>query len=419
MTVGSRDHPDDETLRVAILGSYPTWPFREQLRLRRDTRHVTTTWNVNLAEALARRDGLEIEFFTLAAGIPESRVIPLTDNLRIHFLSMPRIVKGLDLALGLRLSTAMIGRELERVSPDVVHGIGTEHPFAHIATTLPYPSVITVHGVMSRVIKAVQVPPWSPKRMFARLERRVLRTARHVITISPYVEEALQIGAGTHTYDIENSIDRVFFEGDLTAVPRSGLAFVGMIQPRKGVDVLLEALQLLPPSDRPKPIMIIGSVVPEYESYARGLREFIAEKGLEEWITFSGGLDQRQLSRALRSVEALVLPSREETAPMVIAEAMACGARIVASDVGGVRHMVRPHATGLIVPPERPAALAEALRQALNDDLFPPREVGRAEAQRRFHPDTVAEATEAVYRKVLADARKQPTTTGQDLDRHP
>lgn len=400
VSAGAGEVTAPQRLRVALLGSYPTWPFRRQLELRRDTRHVTTTWNVNLANALARRPGIEVDFLTLTAGIPRTQVIQVAEHFRVHFLKMPRWEKALDLLLGLRLSTAVVRRKLRNIGPDIVHGIGTEHPFAHIATALDYPSVITVHGVVSRVVEALSLPPWSPKRAFARVERRVLRRARHIIVINPYVRQALPVAGTARTYNIENPIDPVFFKDEAGPRLRSGLLFVGMIQPRKGVDVLLNALTLIAPEERPA-LTIIGSVIPQSRRYRRLLQRFAATHGLDPCIIWQDSIDQAELSRRLRQVKALVLPSREETAPMVIAEALASGTPVVASDVGGVRYMIEPAVTGLLVPPEQPELLAHALRDVLTNDWYSSEARARNEARRRFHPDSVAEATESVYRKVI------------------
>jgi glycosyltransferase involved in cell wall biosynthesis len=65
-----------------------------------------------------------------------------------------------------------------------------------------------------------------------------------------------------------------------------------------------------------------------------------------------------------------VQPARERTEilPLAILEAMAVGTPVVATDVGGVRDLVRDGDTGLLVPPEDPAALAAALVRVLQDD---------------------------------------------------
>lgn len=390
-------------MKVALLGSYPTWPFREHLELRRDTRHITSTWNVNLADALSRRPGIEVHFVTLAAGIPRSRILRSHDSLWLHFLRMTRREKGVDLGLGYAWSTHRLGRYLRRIDPDLAHGIGTEHPYALSATRLSYPSVITVHGVVSRVVEVMGAPRWSYRRMVARLERRALRRARNVIVISRYVLDVLPTDIrGLRTFDIENPIARDFFEGQpADDRARKGIVFVGMIQPRKGLDVLLRAVSLLSVQERPEWLKIIGGTIPGHSGYEAVLKAYARERALDEFVQWIGPLEQAVLRQELRAARALVLPSREETAPMAIAEAFACGTPVVASDVGGVRYMIEPGITGFLVPPDSPSELADALRAVLALDSRCAAQRARQVSEARYHPDRVAAATERVYRSVL------------------
>ncbi|MGO9244676.1 MAG: glycosyltransferase, partial [Verrucomicrobiia bacterium] len=105
-----------------------------------------------------------------------------------------------------------------------------------------------------------------------------------------------------------------------------------------------------------------------------------------------------------------LLASREETAPQVIAQAMACGLPTVASAVGGVPFMVKEGETGLLFPFSDTKACAEATLFLLRDDrLRHAMEVRAARlGQERFHPDSVAQQSAAVYREVLGRAKSPP-----------
>jgi glycosyltransferase involved in cell wall biosynthesis len=106
----------------------------------------------------------------------------------------------------------------------------------------------------------------------------------------------------------------------------------------------------------------------------------------------------------LAGVDVLALTSRFEGFPNVVMEAMATGAVVVASDVGGCRELVVPGETGLIVPPGDPAAVAAAVLRVLRD---PPRAAQMAAAARRrvereFDVHRMAERTAAAYDRLLA-----------------
>jgi glycosyltransferase involved in cell wall biosynthesis len=101
-----------------------------------------------------------------------------------------------------------------------------------------------------------------------------------------------------------------------------------------------------------------------------------------------------------------VSPSWAESFPYTVLEAMALGASIVATDVGGVGEAVLDRSTGLLVPPRDSAALAAAIVALLTD----PRRAARLAAaarelvSRRFTVETMVAETASVYRELLERA---------------
>jgi glycosyltransferase involved in cell wall biosynthesis len=111
-------------------------------------------------------------------------------------------------------------------------------------------------------------------------------------------------------------------------------------------------------------------------------------------------------ARQLRSLDVYVLPSAWEAFPIGVLEAMACGVPQVATDVGGTGEALVDGETGLLVPPDRPDALARALVRVLRDGEERGRmaAAGRERHAVRFRVERMLDATAAVYRQVL-DAR--------------
>jgi glycosyltransferase involved in cell wall biosynthesis len=100
----------------------------------------------------------------------------------------------------------------------------------------------------------------------------------------------------------------------------------------------------------------------------------------------------------------VVLPSRQEGHPLALLEALALGRPVVACAVGGVPEIVVPGRTGLLVPPEDPAALAAALERLRRDPGLRARLGASAarDARARFDVRRSVAAVEALYRRVLA-----------------
>ena len=104
----------------------------------------------------------------------------------------------------------------------------------------------------------------------------------------------------------------------------------------------------------------------------------------------------------LRQVAIVVVPSRSEGLGLSALEAMAADRPVVASSVGGLREVVVHGETGLLVPPEDPDALADALKSLLDDParILKMGEAGRARVQAEFDVEAMREKTRAVWEEV-------------------
>jgi glycosyltransferase involved in cell wall biosynthesis len=158
--------------------------------------------------------------------------------------------------------------------------------------------------------------------------------------------------------------------------PGTGLVVAGRLSAEKGLDVLLDAMALLPDAT----LDVVGEG-PEGESLAA--RAHAVAPGR---VRFHGRVPKASVLEHLRSARVAVVPSRwYENQPIALLEAFAAGVPVVASDVGGLPELVVPGRTGTLVPMNDPAALAAALRAYLEDPDRAVRE-GR-EARRRVEEE--------------------------------
>jgi len=186
------------------------------------------------------------------------------------------------------------------------------------------------------------------------------------------------------------------------------ILFVGRIEPLKGIDTLLWAISLIA---RKQPDLICGVCVPiiggnpyrveDNDEMVRlqALREAL---GIGEVVTFLGAQDQDVLQYYYAAAEMVVMPSDYESFGMVALEAMACGTPVIASDVGGLAHLVRHGRTGYRVPPRDPGALAEKITRLLTDEGLRRRMGQRAACFAEGYAwPLIADRIEAVYAEVL------------------
>ncbi len=229
-----------------------------------------------------------------------------------------------------------------------------------------------------------------------RLKLASLRGA-HVYAVSSYLDSVTARNARLmhNPYDAES----FHLPADLDAGQRQReLLFVGRIVRAKGLDVLIEALHLLA-QDGFRPRLSIAGDGPEKQAaQARS-----AALGLEAQITWLGVLRGAFLGQAMREHKIVVVPSRPEppeALPLVPVESIASGCAVIASRQGGLPESVGP--CGMLVPPEDPRALAQAIRQMLTDDGLRQRLMNsRKQHLEMFDPDTVLQHYEAAMHEAM------------------
>ena len=136
------------------------------------------------------------------------------------------------------------------------------------------------------------------------------------------------------------------------------IGYIGRMEHVKGVDVLLDAMRVLADRFPSLRLLAVGD-----GSREDNLKRRAAELGLAGRVQFTGL--RADAMAILRGLDALVLPSRSEGLPITLLEAFALSVPLVAARVGGVPEFVEDGVTGLLCPPEDPAALADALTRLL------------------------------------------------------
>ena len=177
--------------------------------------------------------------------------------------------------------------------------------------------------------------------------------------------------------------------------PGTVVGYVGRLVPEKGVDVLLEAFALLRRVEPGARLVVVGDG-PERDRLAAAASRLEVAEAVD---LLGYRADARDL---LAGLDVLAVPSRSDGTPLVVAEAMAAGVPVVASDVGGLPDRVRPGVDGLLVPPGRPEPLARALLAVLGDRVLAARlsRAGRAAASASPHTAMVDEVV-GVYGALL------------------
>lgn len=262
------------------------------------------------------------------------------------------------------------------------------------AKLLGCPLVYHVHSPVGRDSKRA----WA-NRLNTWLETRCLQKASRLICVSDSLRDYMR-GLG-HTDDrlrvVHNGVPVAGMEASLDNVrPFWKIGMVALFRPRKGLEVLLEALHKLSEQNMPVKLQCIGAFEsPEYELEILELAARLNVGHLIEWTGFASDVSAR-----LKQLQMLALPSLfGEGLPMVVLEAMAVGLPVVASKVEGVPEAVRDGQEGLLFEPGNAAELASQLRQLVtNKALW--HELSYAGWQRQrdsFSDHSMAAGVAAVY----------------------
>jgi teichuronic acid biosynthesis glycosyltransferase TuaC len=138
------------------------------------------------------------------------------------------------------------------------------------------------------------------------------------------------------------------------------IVYCGRFSPEKGLEYLVKAARILDERMITFRLLMVG----EGPAKER-IRQLVRELGLQNTVLFIPELPSEIIPIVMNSADVFCLPSIREGWPNVLTEALGCGIPAVASQVGGIPEILTSPDYGMMVPPENPDALAEALATAL------------------------------------------------------
>lgn len=196
--------------------------------------------------------------------------------------------------------------------------------------------------------------------------REMIRQVDLFISPSPFLRKKF-VAFGIPRRKIlfsDNGIDVSPFRGFARTPAPAGrvrLGYVGTIDEHKGVHVLVDAMNRL---DRGRASLAIHGDLAAFPRYSERLRALAASPD----TAFRGAFDNARVAEVLASIDVLVVPSLWfENSPLTIHEAFASGAPVVATDLGGMRDLVRDGVSGLLFRRGDPEDLARALARLASD----------------------------------------------------
>lgn len=319
------------------------------------------TWQMVLLSELEKNPALQIHVIILRKTIQKDFSFE-RNGVVFHILKIPG---GLRAPTFFWLDTIRIKRALKKIKPDLVHAWGTERGAALVASRLGFPYIVTIQGLLTWYKELI--PFGKYERFAAVLETISLRRAKVATTESTFAAQYLKKKYPQLQVHQAEHAPNWFFHHIERRPQTKPVRFVSIatLSYRKGTDLLLRALDELSSQMAFELVLISGPNQPYLESLKSNL-------SAELWrrIIFKTHLSPQDVANELAIATMLLLPTRADTSPNAVKEAVVAGVPVVASRIGGIVDYVYEGKSGFLFSSNDLMGFVEAIRKACEHPLF-------------------------------------------------
>ncbi len=379
-------------LRIAILAEFPLSALSGGAVGRGGGQGCT--WLPQLALAFQEHKDLEIHWVILDRTIRRTQVI---ESLGQHFHRVPAVKFSMDLALNNFPARYMLGREIRRIRPDVVHAWGAELIYPAALRDFKGPTIFSMQGSLTEYQRIGGLPDnWIWRKMVAS-EPSYVHTATVVTAESIWASERVrEIKADVDCRIVDYGVHPSFYQTPWTPdAAEPSVLYVGGGGYRKGIDVLLESLKQI--GERNWKIRFAGDAELGQQVAAANI------SGTE----YLGMLKWTDLLQELSKAWCLVVPTRGDTGPTVVKEARVIGLPVIGTVHGGLRDYIRHGENGWIADPLDAQHLAKGLEtvMASHQTALTMGRTRHEEDRAYFSPQRTAENFSAIYHELAASPK--------------
>lgn len=264
---------------------------------------------------------------------------------------------------------------------------------AFISLLSNIPLVITVHGTDVRLL--------ANSNTLQLIAQSVLQRAQAITVPSDYLlQEITRLFPSLHSKIFKIPIP-VDLKPSLTThreTPIHQLISIARLSPQKGLNFLIDACARL----KSEGVALNLSIVGDGEE-REGLNRQIQSLKLVNEVTLLGEIPHNKIGEYLAKADLFILPSLQEGFGVGLIEALLYKKPVIGTDSGGIPDIIKNGETGLLIPPQDPVAMAEAIKLLLKDKRLARRlaKNGYRYARANFAPERVAAQMLQVYQRVL------------------
>jgi glycosyltransferase involved in cell wall biosynthesis len=352
-----------------------------------------------LLQGLAHLPDLEVHVISCTQQ-PMSAPKKLADNIWFQLLDVPKIGW---LRTGYQGCIRATRKYLRTLHPDVVHGQGTERECALCAVFSEFPNVVTIHGNMIAVARAMRARLGSYLWFAAMLERFALPRTNGVLCNSGYTEMMVRKLA-CQTWRVPNAVRREFFDTPIPASLRSSkpiLLNIGAVSPYKRQLEVLKLARDLRCDGNVFELHFIGAA-DRKSTYGADFFYQIADAERQGFARYLETQSLPELLTCIDAASALIHIPSEEAFGLVVAEALSRNLKFFGTTVGGIPDIATGAESAELFPLDDHGSLRNAIASWLRAGAQ--RSTTAADEMRhRFHPDAIAERHLDIYREIACD----------------
>lgn len=381
----------DGRMRILLLGHFPLDADRCVI----GPEYIT----VCLVRGLIKIKGIELVICSLTKGIHERHSDKFEDEVPVYHIPQRRGKWKISILEETYLLWDWVkGRKSEF---DVINALGSMN-FAFPAVLSRLPTIYTAHGIAFHQIPLMGSSKPGKAFLYSFIEKYVFGRVSGVIATETagYTRRAVQSKSDVEIREIPNPLS--YADWNVFNSPVMGRVLcIGTLYELKNQKMLISALPALISRFPYLKLVLAGD---NSTHYARECQRLVEQMKLQREVIFLGLCDRQTIRKELSLADIFVLSSVSEVAPQSIAEAMAAGVPVVATDVGGVAGLIRHGETGFLVPIGDESAMAQAITSLVRDRGLRQRfsEAAIRRSRKLFDPKTIAQQTVAFYEAVAS-----------------
>ncbi len=297
--------------------------------------------------------------------------------------------------------SSLIKKEIKKFNPDIIHfEEGNSFLLTKFFGLHKKPYLLTMHGMAFAESRAQKKISDKINLYFNGIIQSGFHPA-NIIHLSEYSLNLHPFSKKSQCCIISNAVNLSFFNVPPKKLMDNSLLYIGVINERKNLMFLLEALKNLLLQNIQYSLTVIGGFADDL--YKQKVLNYIKENNLDNRVHLKGWVPQSVVKNYIAASDILVLPSKQETLPMVIAECMGAAKVVVASDVGGIGEMIDNGVTGYLFNNKNTLQLENILTNLYcnSDKLQKVSMKAREVAIIKYHCENIADKTISFYNEIL------------------